>query len=339
MYFNVYIEKEIFEEICLLDDYPNWKKIFSKNTQILLNMTEDDLDKELEDLESPIFLFQDMNAAAVPPIALDSQFEAMKDNTESLINHPRAAFIFDVEPEEAAELSKDLGVALFSSKRLDDNYFKSGGLFRDLESGQTIEGGWKSLLSKELPVSNALVISDNYLFKNEENNMNCGLGNLPKLLDAFLPQQLKTDYHITILAQNGGKGRSWWIKKFGALKAEILQLRDYDIKLELAFTETIHKRRFLSNYMNGWADKGFSIFKNSNPDVVRDYNDIHLYRVFDNIDNIGDSYYQSASKGLKQIREICDKLSDDIKKISENESAMIFGDCNKDKTIRNRLLS
>lgn len=342
--FNIYIEKEKFDEIILFNEnYPNWMKILSDNTQILLNMTDEDFINELNDIESPIYLFEEMNASDVKPKALGSQFVALKDDMMGLINHPRGVFIFDIEPNEASKVSKSLGVAVISSDDLNDNYFK-GGLFKEFASGQIVEGGWKSVLppKEELQVSNALVISDCYLFENEENGLNYGLSNLPNLLDAFLPKALEIEYHITILAQNGDKSRSWWIKKFGAFKAKIELLRNYEIRLELFLTKGPHKRRFISNYLNGWADKGFSMFKISDPNQVRDYNedfyDFHLHKVFDNIDHTGDTHFKSATNGLQQVKKCCDKVSDDIKKIIENESSMIFGDCNKDKTTINRLL-
>lgn len=337
--FNIYIEKDKFDEILLFNEnYPNWMKILSDNTQVLLNMSDEEFNAELNDIESPIYLFEEMNASDVKPKALGNQFVALKDDMMGLINHPRDVFIFDIEPNEAENLSKSLGLAVLSSKDLKDNYFK-GGLFKEFAKGQIVEGGWKSVLpNDEIHVSNALVISDCYLFENEENEENCGLGNLPNLLEAFLPKKLEVEYHITILAQNGGKSKSWWVQKFGTLKAKIKLLREYEIKLELFLTKGPHKRRFISNYLNGWSDKGFSMFKISNPNQIRDYNDFHLYKVFDNIDHTGDTHFKSATNGLQQAKNCCDKVSDDIKNIVENESSMIFGDCNKNKTTRNRLL-
>jgi len=336
--FNVYTESEIFEDICLFDDYPNWKKIFSCQTQVLVNMTDDELEDELSNPESPIFLFQNANAGAITPIALNKQIESLKENIESVINHPRDAFLLNIESDTALKISNDMGVAAFSSNDLDDNYFK-GGLFKELDLDQNITNGWKSLVDMELPVSNALIISDDFLFENTEVEINCGIGNLPSLFDVFLPIQIKTDYHITVIASSGGKSKDWWIKEFGALKAKINNLREYEIKLEIVFTKTIHKRRIISNYINGWADKGFSIFRNSNPEIVRQVNDLHIYRVFDNIDNKGESHYSSATKGIEQLKHICKGVAEYIKNQEKSQYYMVFGDCNKDKTVINRLLN
>ena len=337
--FNVYCEREIFEDICLFDDYPNWKKIFMNQTQVLLNMSDDELNDELLNPESPIFLFQNANAGAVVPKALDGQFRALKENIPDIINHPRDAFIFDIDPDDADRIAKDFGTAVFSSKNLNDTFF-TGGFFKELELNQHIPGGWKSLISIDLPVSNSLIVSDDYFFENEDNGINCGLTNVTRLIDAFLPDNIKVDYHITIIAPKGNKNsRAWWIKKFGTLKAEVTRLRPYTINIEMVFADTTHKRRIISNYINGWTDKGFSIFRGDNPEKVRGVNDIHIYRVFDNINNSGDTHYTSASNGIEQIKHHCTNAVKYIQSQGDSEHAMIFGDCNKDNSIKNRLLN
>ncbi len=337
--FNLYCEREIFEDICLFDDYPNWKKIIANQTQVLLNMSDDELDEELLNPDSPIFLFQEANAAAVVPKALGAQFQALKDNISDVLNHPRDAFIFDIGPEEAKSIANDFGSAVFSSKNLNDTFF-SGGFFKELKHNQLIPGGWKSLISFDLPVSNSLIISDDYFFENEDNGINCGISNLLCLIDAFLPDNIKVDYHITVVAPKGNKhNREWWIKKFGALNVKVKKLRPYTINFEMVFAATTHKRRIISNYINGWTDKGFSIFKGDNPEKVRGVNDIHIYRVFDNIHIRGDNHFISASNGIAQIKHHCDNAIQYIKSQGNTEHAMIFGDCSKDKSIKNRLLN
>lgn len=336
--FRLYTEKESYENICFWEEekYPNWKKIISKNTDVCINISDDDLDIELENPESPIYLFLQSSASAKNPIALKSHFANLKEDISEILSEPRSVFILDIETEEAKKIQEEYGIAVFSKIDIDD-HFLIGGFSKELIAGQIIEGGWKNLIDFDFPVSNALIISDNFLFKNEEAGKNLGLGNLPQLLDIFLPKKLTIDYHITIIIEDANKTKKWWERTVGNLKAEVIRLRDYPINFEIILTKTVHKRRIISNYLNGWTDKGFSIFKNSDINIVRGENDVNLNRIFNNIDDNGDTHYMKSENGINQLKKICDNVSEYIQNNGQSPNRMIFGDCNQDKTVKNRL--
>jgi len=337
--FVLYTEKNALDDILFYEEekYPNWKKILTKNIDICVNISDDDLEKELADSESPLFFFLNAHAGAKQPIALANYFPTLIEEPSEVLNHPRSAFILDISEDEALQAQKEFGMAVFSSENIDDTFFK-GGFFKELNKNNKVDGGWQALIDFELPFSNALVISDEYLFQNDEKGNNLGLSNLPNMLDAFLPKYLGVVFHLTIIAADAGKSKDWWAKRFGSLKAEIIRLRDYNINIELVLAKTIHKRRAISNYLNSWTDKGFSVFKDYDKNKVRDDNDIHIYRIFNNLEDFGDSHYSSSQKGLDELKKICSSVSDFVNSGNTASNRMIFGDCNADKTIKNRLL-
>lgn len=336
--FVLYIEKNAFEDISYFDEYPHWKKIISDDIQVCLNISEQELDNEFEDVESAIYRFYTDTASGNYPIATENFIEDIKSDYSLLREHhqPRSAFILDISEEEAIKLSTDYGLAILSSKKINDNYFL-GGFAKDLAKGERIEEGWTKLINFDLPVSNSLIISDNHFFVNEEGGINCGLGNICGILDAFLPERLEVDFHVTILGLDGSKPESWWIKEFGRLKAQIDRLREYNIILELILTKTIHKRVVISNYLYGWADKGFDLFKNSNPEIIRDDFDLQAQVIFNNINDFGDSYYIFSQNNINRIKKICDEVYTYVIAEGNSSNRMIFG-CPK-KKINNPLLN
>ena len=78
--------------------------------------------------------------------------------------------------------------------------------FKDLSKDSVFENqttkGWQILVSFSLPPSNAMVITDDYLFSNEENGHIVGKSNVIQLVNAFLPANLSIPYHLTILSND-----------------------------------------------------------------------------------------------------------------------------------------
>ena len=338
--FAVYTEISDFENIIFLEDhkYPNWNKVFRKNVDIILNTTDQELDKEIENPDSPISLFLQSSASAKIPIALQPYFDELKENLKMAIDHPQSVFMLDVAKEEVDFIKENYGVAMFASDDLVDDYFTRGYYKEVSKSGKFIDG-WKSLLDIPLPISNAMVLSDEYLFSNEERGANLGEENLIGLLDAMLPEFLSVDYHLTVITGNSKKSIEFWTKLAGRINSKINTLRDYPVNFELVISETIHKRRLVTNFLNCWADKGFDLFKNSDKEIIRQENDFHVYEIFHNLNNHGTSHYDSIVNALKQLSDICAQTTDRVKKDGQTLDGMILGACNSDKSVKNRLLN
>ena len=55
-------------------------------------------------------------------------------------------------------------MAVYSVQNLPEAIFNNS-FFKDLTKGEVINGNWKGLIQFEKPLSNSLIISDNYYFK------------------------------------------------------------------------------------------------------------------------------------------------------------------------------
>ena len=184
------------------------------------------------------------------------------------------------------------------------------------------------------------MISDNYLFKNEDRGINIGERNIINLIDSIIPQILSVEYHILIIAEDNNKSAQWCEDLKTRVSTQIKAMRPYQISIEFLFSATIHKRVILSNYLSGSPDKGFSVFSTRDNKTVREDNDFRLDRVFNSLHSFGgDVEYISKKDALQRIN----KKSNEVFQWLQNQPAIqnrrILGDCNADYTTKNRLLN
>lgn len=344
---NIYSKKDILEEIVFWNDdsFPNLKKIFSQQIPICVDMTEEEYDLELEDEESPISIFSSENPT-LKLIPIQDYFQEIENDIDEIKHKSNSLFFLNIDESLAIELTEKYAVYVFSSSNLNDNCL-FGGYSVELEKDQIIPKGWGNIFSFKRPPTNSLVISDSYLFMNEENGKNLGIENLIAILDAILPQKLEVLFNITIISDNDPKNSNkpaksinWWIQEFGKLKTRISSLRKgYEIEVELYLSHTVHKRVLLTNFSYGWSDQGFDLFKNSNSNKVHQSNDFHFHTVFNNLNDFGDSFLSMRQKKLNEIKVICDKASEVVNKNGQSISIMVFGDVNTNKKSKNPLLN
>ncbi|MBK8700567.1 MAG: hypothetical protein IPN29_13970 [Saprospiraceae bacterium] len=168
--FNIFAEREAFNEVTFNGDYPNLKNIFSEHSKIYLNTTPADLAKELQS-ESEIFFFLHAYAGAVPPESFEAQFDNVYDDPINLVSTPRSMYFLKVTSDRANQMQDAYGVIVQSVDSMDDSVL-SASFFRELDKDEVFENGvifgWKYLLNFQIPPSNAIVIYDNYLFKDIE---------------------------------------------------------------------------------------------------------------------------------------------------------------------------
>jgi hypothetical protein len=346
--FTVYAEKDIFENIIIFNDQtPNWFNIFCNHSEVCLNLTDEEL--EAEELEgTPIFEFIKANGGR-SPIALKNFFETIYENNSVISEKPRSAFFLNYSKAEAESIQLAYGVIVHGNQFIDDNVLK-GSFYKNLPKDTVFENatskGWLNLINFTLPPSNAMVITDDYLFNNEENGQIVGKLNVIELVDAFLPESLNIPYHLTIISNDNPdigkppKSKEWCDNLTIELKYAMEQLRQYPIVLEIVFTQTIHKRKLILNYINVTCDKGFAVFRVNDGKTVRDDNDFRCERTFTRINpNEGDSEYLAAESILHQIKQKCLSIRQFISNASETVNYRILGDCNIDKSLKNRLIN
>jgi hypothetical protein len=347
--FTVYAEKSIFENIVLFKEKtPHWYSVLCNHSEICLNMT----DAELQDEETEgSFIFEFIKANGGRGVsALSEYFDELYENPEIIAEKPRAAFLLNYSQEEAFNHQLAYGVIVLSADRIDDNILK-GSFYKDLHVNDIIKAnekiGWQSMINFSLPPSNAMVITDDYLFSNEESGRNIGQENLIHLADALLPIELKVPYHICIISNDQPemakppRSEQWCRTITDEIKRAISDLRPYEIIFEVVFTKTLHKRRLFLNYLNASCDRGFGVFRVADRSVVRSDNDFRCERIFNRIDiqEEGNSDYYSIEAGLMQLKKKCSSVKSFIANSRQLTQNRVLGDCNPDFSLKNRLIN
>lgn len=348
MMFTVYAEKEIFENIVVFNnETPNWFKIFCNHSDVYLNITDEELAAE-QIPGTPIFEFI-LAAGGKSPNAKKAFFDSIYIDNSIIAEKPRSAFFLNYSKVDAYTIQSSWGVIVQGHENIDDSSLK-GSFFRDIVKNSVFENhsikGWNNLVNFALPPSNSMVITDKYLFSNEENGQLVGKRNIIQLINAFLPTSLSIPYHILILASDQPderkppKSEAWCKRIAEEMKKEISALRGYDIVFEIVFSQTIHKRKLILNYLNATSDKGFALFNANDGKTVREDNDFRCDRVFNRVDPAeGDTDYIVAESVLSQLKRKCNSIKQFIGNAGHMTNNRILGDCNPDFSIKNRLIN
>lgn len=345
---QVYTEIDIFEEVLLFQDkYPNWAEILKRHAEVCVNLSQADYDDKLEKGEAEM-LWLHMHAWGGMSVPLMSHFSAIDEEPAMMLDHPRAAYILNVSKEKAAELSQKLGLVVQSSSSLDDGVLVAPSMQRVLEKDKVFESegkkGWGLLLDFGHPPANAMVVIDSFLLTSPN-----GLANLTWLCDAILPTSLEVPFQISVIASHvSGFGvntvtrpETWRIHEAGRVVAALKALRPYDIEVEVVFEKATeyHKRRVVLNYASLVCDRGFAVFKEPRGSTVGEVNDASFRRTFHDIAAIGDTQYAMASSWLEGVKRRTGALAAHITKRTALDPGSIMGDCNPDKTLKNRLIN
>ncbi len=344
---RVYSEVSIFEEVALYPGkYPHWSVILNKHAEVCLNITQAELDAQLVEGE---LLFEYVKAAeGKEPIALKEYFDAVYADPEEMLVNSRAAFLLKHDKATAAGLSIAYGVVVQSEHALDDRVLVAPAMHRELPTNKVFDSkgkkGWHMLLDFDHPPSNAMVVIDPYLLTSPN-----GLANLTRLCDALLPTSLQVPFHVSIIASHiTGSGantvtrpETWRIPEAGKVMAAVKALRSYAIEVEVVFDKSTeyHKRRVVLNYANLVCDRGFAVFKEPRGNTVGEVNDVSFRRAFHDITAIGDTQYIVASSWLEGVKRKTGILAAHITNRTALDPGSIMGDCNTNKTLKNRLIN
>lgn len=331
-----------FETVILYPEkYPNWFKIFSEHSRVFINISKEEYDLQITD--NPIFEeFAKINAGREPE-PLKYHFDSINAETEAILTTPRAVYFLNIANDVAQKIQSDFGIIVQSTESIDDTLLRHT-FYRNLPINTTCnhngKNGWNQLLDIRKPPLNSLVISDNFLFVNEDGVR--GFKNVVQLIESLLPSDLKTDFNILLIAQeHKDKDRTWCNKLTGDIKTAISNLnKPYNIIFEIVFAETIHKRIAISNYFTITPDKGFAVFKSTDLTTIHEDTEVQVDHVFHRINkNEGDTEFFNAEYSLKGINRICKTVAQYISNRPNDKNYRIMGDCNPDKSLKNRLIN
>lgn len=177
---------------------------------------------------------------------------------DKVLKRPSALYILDVPETVTAKIQSDYGVMCLSGDNPDitpliDIYDE-----HTTNTREPYDRGWHKVLDsiKHIP-SNALILTDRYLFKNTNNWYGNGFSNFRSILSELLPTQLKTPYHITVVFFKDGINDSYSFESIAKRLYDIaLEFKDpSDIMVEAlclidkkGVYHHLHNRRIVSNY-------------------------------------------------------------------------------------------
>ena len=181
-----------------------------------------------------------------------------KAHPENVLKNPTALYILDITSTEALSIQRMYGVMCQScvcpniSPLIDVNDEHT------TEEREQLERGWDSVLdSVEKMPSNAVILTDRYLFKTTNANYGNGIDNVRSILTELLPNELSTPYHVTVIFDKDHIDPLYTFdtiaNRLNAVAADFK--KPYPITMEvLGITSKnqtyyhLHNRRIVSNY-------------------------------------------------------------------------------------------
>lgn len=185
--------------------------------------------------------------------------DKLKSNPKEVLKNPSALYILDISHSEALSIQKSYGVMCLSREHPDISSLIDINDIHISNEQEKLGRGWDSVLDsvEELP-SNALLLTDRYLFAFRHPNAGDGIANIRDILTELLPRQFDGgDYHVTIVFDNQNKHTSY---SFNDIAIQLNQIktwvkRDYPIMMEVlgitpdcSIYNKLHNRLIVSNY-------------------------------------------------------------------------------------------
>lgn len=183
----------------------------------------------------------------------------LKQHPEEVLRSPSSLYILDVQPAEALSIRRSFGVMCLSGDNPDITPLIDVNDIHISNEHEKLGRGWDSVLDsvEKLP-SNALLLTDRYLFAFRHPNAGDGLANIHDILNELLPQQFEGgDYHVTIVFDDRSKHSSYTFDeiatKLNRIKTQLG--RNYPIMMEVlgitpdcSIYNKLHNRLIVSNY-------------------------------------------------------------------------------------------
>ena len=185
--------------------------------------------------------------------------ERLKSGSINVLKNPSALYLLDISPNDALSIQKKYGVMCLSGLHPDISALIDVNDIHISNEKEKLGRGWDSVLdSVETLPSNALLLTDRYLFAFRHPNAGDGIENTYDILDELLPQQFQgSDYHVTIIFDNNSKHATYTFDEI-ATRLNCLKQRlgrDYPIMMEVlgitpdcSIYNKLHSRLIVSNY-------------------------------------------------------------------------------------------
>lgn len=204
------------------------------------------------------YLYKMLQKQPVQKLTKD-ETEKYRTQPEEVLKEPSALYVLDIPRQEALGIQRAYGVICLSGDGPDISPLIDVNDIHISNVRERLGRGWDSVLDsvEKLP-SNALLLTDRYLFAFRHPNAGDGIANIHDILGQLLPRQFQGgDYHITIVFDNMAKHTSYTFNDIVLQLENVKQQlkRDYPIMMEvLGITpdcpvyNKLHNRLIISNY-------------------------------------------------------------------------------------------
>lgn len=194
----------------------------------------------------------------VADITRTTYIKKIPANPETVLKNPSSLFLLDISFAEAKKIQKEYGVMCLSDT--DPNITPLIDIYDEhtTDKGEPLSRGWDAVLdSVEQTPSNALILTDRYLFKTTNPRYGNGFDNIRSILNELLPRELNTTYHVTVIFDKDNIDALYNFqtiaKRLNGIKEEFK--RPYPITMEVLGISgkndtyhDLHNRRIVSNY-------------------------------------------------------------------------------------------
>ena len=189
----------------------------------------------------------------------ETETETLKKHPENVLKNPSSLYILNITNSEALAIQKTYGVMCVSGDSPNISPLIDINDIHIAKEQEKLGRGWDTVLDSVEPLpSNALLLTDRYLFAFKYPNAANGIANIKSILDELLPKQFQGgDYHITVIFDNKAKDVDYTFEEIALLLEDVKQQlhREYPITMEvLGITpkcpiyKKFHNRMIMSNY-------------------------------------------------------------------------------------------
>ena len=155
---------------------------------------------------------------------------------DTVLQHPSALFILDLPSVEIQKIQKSYGVICMNAGQLNIRQLIDINDTHIVGEGEVFFKGWETVVKsvKSLP-SNALLLTDRYLFSFNHPKAGDGIANVRDILNALLPQQFLGEYHVIVIFDNESKHSSYQFNDLATRLNKVKQAlgRTFPITLEV----------------------------------------------------------------------------------------------------------
>ena len=266
---------------------------------------------------------------------------------ETVLKNPSSLFILDIPFADAKKIQVEYGVMCRSGVDTNVSELIDINDEHTTDKNKPLGRGWDTVLdSVEFLPSNALILTDRYLFKTTNAKYGNGFDNVRSILAELLPRELNTTYHIIVIFDKDSIDPIYNFqtiaKRLNDIKEEFK--RPYPIMMEvLGITgkndtyHNLHNRRIVSNYFVIKMDYRLAAFNKAVGTVDQTITPQVLFTE-DSLNRHSTAPLKSMEQIISTLCEFSNSLSSSYTKHESYYYAVNGEWMEKCNTVRNRLI-